>query len=145
MALLYGPQLSQRLTLVAVLRDPEERSVRVPLLHELSHPLMTELHDPKQSNQSNNQTNGTKRNHGRAWSWFRFFALNAQDEKAWARDQLSYDHWFHYSDGSFRRWTVAQIAKRTACKARGVPTSRMWPDCDSETGMFGGLYAAQSK
>ena len=81
----------------------------------------------------------------RAWSWFRFFALNAQDGKAWARDQLSYDFYFHYSDGSFRRWTVAQIAKRTACKARGVPTNRMWPDCDSETGMFGGLYAAQSE
>ena len=79
----------------------------------------------------------------RAWSWFRFFALNAQDGKDWARGQLERHYWHQMNPASFRRWVVAQIAQRTACKARGVATERMWPDCDAETGMFGGLYAAQ--
>jgi len=79
----------------------------------------------------------------RAWSWFRFFALNAVEGKPWARDQLEQQFWFHFNNASFRRWAVAQIAKLTACKARGVATSDMWPKCDSETGMFAGLYTGQ--
>lgn len=30
-------------------------------------------------------------------------------------------------------------------KARGVLSENLWPECDSETGMFAGLYAAQLK
>jgi hypothetical protein len=70
----------------------------------------------------------------RAWSWFRFFALNAQDGKDWARSQLDNHFWFHFNDASFRRWVRAQIEKRSDCKRRGIATRNMWPDCDSETG-----------
>jgi len=81
----------------------------------------------------------------RAWSWFRFFALNAVEGKSWARDQLKREFWEHHNDASFRRWTLAQISKLAECKARGVAGEHMWPECDSETGMFAGLYSLQLK
>ena len=81
----------------------------------------------------------------RAWSWYRFFALNACEGKPWAQDQLDKRFWFHFNNATFRRWVRAQIGAMTACKARGVPSNRMWPECDSETGMFAGFYSAQLK
>jgi hypothetical protein len=42
----------------------------------------------------------------RAWSWFRFFALNAVEGKSWARDQLAREFWDHHNNSSFRRCVV---------------------------------------
>ena len=39
----------------------------------------------------------------RAWSWFRFFALNAVEGKSWARDELDKEFWEHHNNVSFRR------------------------------------------
>jgi hypothetical protein len=79
----------------------------------------------------------------RAFSWFRFFALNACEGKSWATDQLEKRFWFHFNEGSFGRWAQAQVEKYDACKARGIAPNEMWPQCDSETGMFAGFYSLQ--
>jgi hypothetical protein len=79
----------------------------------------------------------------RAWSWFRFFALNAVDGKSWAQDQLEKEYWFHWNHGTFRKWTIAELERKAACKRRGVANNQMWPNCDSETGMFAGFFASQ--
>jgi len=100
---LYGPELSNKLKIVVILRDPETR----------------------------------------AWSWFRFFALNACEGKLWATDQLERRFWFHYNDGSFGRWVQAQVDKLAECSSRGLAQKGMWPHCDSETGLFAGLYSLQ--
>jgi hypothetical protein len=80
----------------------------------------------------------------RAYSWFRFFAMNAVEGKAWARDQLSHEYWFHFSPQTFEKWVHDQLVIKNRCQVeKGVTSSRLWPDCDSETGLFGGLYEAQ--
>eukprot|EP00614_Pseudopedinella_elastica_P020458 CAMPEP_0172631670 /NCGR_PEP_ID=MMETSP1068-20121228/180560_1 /TAXON_ID=35684 /ORGANISM="Pseudopedinella elastica, Strain CCMP716" /LENGTH=276 /DNA_ID=CAMNT_0013442877 /DNA_START=133 /DNA_END=963 /DNA_ORIENTATION=- len=79
----------------------------------------------------------------RAWSWFRFFALNAVQGKPWARDQLEKEFWVHFNDATFQKWVTAETNKFLSCQKNGIRDEDMWPACDSETGMFAGFYTAQ--